>query len=161
MVSNTMGVRQLMVAVALTLSANVVLAQDGHANPLGMPGMAIKITRSVMIDIQDTMRFTPSSVAVKRDRSGPFMRQHWRREKLALIHLYRTGYGARTCVPSSGPMRRSSARAKLALCAQAQSVLAVRPATPVPTQSVCRPDSCAAPDRQVPGALAPSVWATN
>ena len=47
-------------------------AEEGHASALGEPGNAAKITRTVDIVMSDAMRYTPSSIKVKRGETIRF-----------------------------------------------------------------------------------------
>ena len=55
-------------------------AADGHAHEhghgdadaIGMPGTAAKVTRTVTVDMTDTMRFTPSSISAKQGETIRF-----------------------------------------------------------------------------------------
>ena len=44
-----------------------------HAGSFGMPGDAAKVTRTVNVGMDDGMRFTPSSIAVKRGETIRFV----------------------------------------------------------------------------------------
>ena len=48
-------------------------AHDGHASALGKPGDAKKVSRTVEITMSDAMRFSPASVAVKRNETIRFV----------------------------------------------------------------------------------------
>ena len=48
-------------------------AHEGHASALGKPGDRKKVSRTVEITMNDTMRFTPASVAVKRNETVRFV----------------------------------------------------------------------------------------
>lgn len=59
-------------AIALAISASAFAAGNaadghshGHGDAIGVPGKAAEISRTVQIDMTDTMRFNPASVAVK------------------------------------------------------------------------------------------------
>ena len=45
----------------------------GHAFPLGKPGDPKKVTRSVEITMSDAMRYSPASIAVKRNETIRFV----------------------------------------------------------------------------------------
>ena len=47
-------------------------ADEGHASPLGQPGNPAKVTRTVDIVMSDAMRYTPSSIKVKRGETIRF-----------------------------------------------------------------------------------------
>ena len=57
-----------MLTVSLLAGTVPAFADPGHgkALPFGRPGQADKATRTVHIDMSDEMRFTPSSLRVKR-----------------------------------------------------------------------------------------------
>ena len=46
---------------------------DGHAAALGKPGDPLKVTRSVEVEMNDTMRFRPDSIRVKRGETIRFV----------------------------------------------------------------------------------------
>jgi len=46
---------------------------DGHAATLGMPGDPGKVTRDVEVEMNDTMRFKPASIRVKRGETIRFI----------------------------------------------------------------------------------------
>ena len=46
---------------------------DGHAAALGKPGDPLKVTRSVEVEMNDTMRFRPDSIQVKRGETIRFV----------------------------------------------------------------------------------------
>jgi uncharacterized cupredoxin-like copper-binding protein len=46
---------------------------DGHAAALGKPGDPGKVTRSVEVEMNDTMRFRPDSIRVKRGETIRFL----------------------------------------------------------------------------------------
>jgi uncharacterized cupredoxin-like copper-binding protein len=48
-------------------------SNDGHASALGKPGDPKMVSRAVEITMSDAMRFTPSSVAVKRNETIRFV----------------------------------------------------------------------------------------
>ena len=48
-------------------------SQEGHASALGKPGDAKKVSRTVEITMSDAMRFSPASVAVKRNETIRFV----------------------------------------------------------------------------------------
>jgi uncharacterized cupredoxin-like copper-binding protein len=68
----------LAIALALsTAAAHAAGAADGHSHApndaIGVPGKAGKVSRTVTVDMTDNMRFTPSSVAVKRGETIRFV----------------------------------------------------------------------------------------
>jgi uncharacterized cupredoxin-like copper-binding protein len=46
---------------------------DGHASALGKPGDPGKVTRSIVVEMSDAMRFKPASVRVKRGETIRFI----------------------------------------------------------------------------------------
>lgn len=46
---------------------------DGHAAALGKPGDPGKVTRSIRVEMSDTMRFKPASIKVKRGETIRFI----------------------------------------------------------------------------------------
>jgi len=46
---------------------------DGHAAALGKPGDSGKVTRSIQVEMNDTMRFKPASIKVKRGETIRFI----------------------------------------------------------------------------------------
>ena len=46
---------------------------DGHAATLGKPGDPNKVTRSIRVEMNDTMRFKPASIKVKRGETIRFV----------------------------------------------------------------------------------------
>ena len=48
-------------------------SHEGHASALGKPGDAKKVSRTVEITMSDAMRFSPASVAVKRNETIRFV----------------------------------------------------------------------------------------
>ena len=65
-------------ACALLVSANAVFSQHSHSGShdneaIGKPGIASKVTRTVKVDMSDTMRFTPSSIAVRQGETIRFV----------------------------------------------------------------------------------------
>lgn len=68
------------VAIAGLLAASCALASGTHAGghahadtPYGEPGLAAKVTRTVNVDAADSMRFTPSLIAVKKGETIRFV----------------------------------------------------------------------------------------
>lgn len=62
--------RNLLIAIPALLLAMTAMAAGNHGGghgdeAIGKPGVAAKVTRTVNVDMTDTMRFTPSSIAVK------------------------------------------------------------------------------------------------
>ena len=46
---------------------------DGHATAIGKPGDPGKVTRSIRVEMNDTMRFKPASINVKRGETIRFI----------------------------------------------------------------------------------------
>lgn len=64
-------------ALALTAMAHAAQAAGPHAgshdeSAIGEPGKAASVTRTVRIDMSDTMRFSPSSIAAKQGETVRF-----------------------------------------------------------------------------------------
>ena len=49
------------------------LQADGHATALGKPGDSKKITRTIEVEMNDTMRFKPASIKVKSGETIRFL----------------------------------------------------------------------------------------
>lgn len=43
-----------------------------HESPIGKPGVAAKVNRTITVDMDDTMRYTPSEIQVKRGETIRF-----------------------------------------------------------------------------------------
>jgi uncharacterized cupredoxin-like copper-binding protein len=57
-----------------TFAAGNHAGGHGHGTEaIGKPGVAAKVTRTVQIDMTDNMRFTPSSVTVRKDETVRFV----------------------------------------------------------------------------------------
>lgn len=55
------------IASALVLAASAAMAGPGHgSNPVGEPGKASQVARTVDVDMTDNMRFTPGEISVKQ-----------------------------------------------------------------------------------------------
>lgn len=74
----------IVAGIALTLSVNGALADgnhakksgrhgDGHASSLGKPGDPKKVTRTIEVGMNDTMRFAPANIAVKSGETIRFV----------------------------------------------------------------------------------------
>jgi uncharacterized cupredoxin-like copper-binding protein len=63
----------LLSLVAITGAAFAHGDDDHHASALGRPGDPAKVSRTVDVEMNDTMRFTPSSIAVKRGETIRFV----------------------------------------------------------------------------------------
>jgi len=69
-----------LVTLAATCFAAVVTAAGSHAGghgnddaAIGMPGQAAKVTRTIQVDMADTMRFTPTSMVVTQGETIRFV----------------------------------------------------------------------------------------
>lgn len=78
--SNTLSAGFAVFATSLLLSTGAVLASgthagghDHHEEAIGKPGIASAVTRTVNIDMSDSMRFTPASVQVKQGETIRFV----------------------------------------------------------------------------------------
>jgi len=65
------------------LAASAAFAGGTHGgghdeSPIGEPGVAANVTRTIEVDAADSMRFTPSNVSVKKRRNHPFCHQELR-----------------------------------------------------------------------------------
>ena len=60
-------------AALLAAGASALAHGDEHALPLGQPGDPSKASRTVQITMNDTMRFSPASIAVKRNETIRFV----------------------------------------------------------------------------------------
>ena len=75
--------RNILIAIPgifLALTSLNALAAGTHAGghghddeAIGKPGLASKVTRTVKVDMLDTMRFTPSSLAIKQGETIRFV----------------------------------------------------------------------------------------
>lgn len=63
----------LVSALALASLSLSAFAHDEHADAMGKPGEAAKVTRTMTIDMNDTMRFTPGVIKVKRGDTIKFV----------------------------------------------------------------------------------------
>ena len=69
----------LIVVLAVILSSSFVGASGNHAGghddstAIGQPGKPEKVTRTVTVDMSDTMRFTPSNINVTQGETIRFM----------------------------------------------------------------------------------------
>ena len=66
-----------LIALALLCTAGARAAGSGHdahheSDAIGRPGMAARATRTVKVDMNDTMRFTPATVDVKQNETIRF-----------------------------------------------------------------------------------------
>lgn len=69
---------QLIAACAILAGASGTFAAGSHAGghgtqAIGKPGVAAKATRTIAIDMSDTMRFTPSTIKVRRGETIRFV----------------------------------------------------------------------------------------
>ena len=73
--------RNILIAIpgfVLALTGLNAMASGTHAGghddeAIGKPGLASKVTRTVNVDMLDTMRFTPSSLAIKQGETIRFV----------------------------------------------------------------------------------------
>jgi uncharacterized cupredoxin-like copper-binding protein len=66
------------VFAATDLAASAALAGGTHGgehdeSPIGEPGVAAKVTRTIQVDAADSMRFTPSNVSMKKGETIRFV----------------------------------------------------------------------------------------
>ena len=60
-------------AVAATAGGTHAGGHDHDESAIGQPGQATKVSRTVQVDMADTMRFTPSKFTVKRGETIRFV----------------------------------------------------------------------------------------
>lgn len=70
--------RSSCVLAAAALATSAALAAGNHAgghhdSPIGEPGVAANVSRTIEVDAADTMRFTPSDVSVKKGETIRFV----------------------------------------------------------------------------------------
>ena len=72
--------RSILIAVPAVLLAISAMAAGTHTGghghddeAVGKPGLAAKVSRTIKVDMLDTMRFTPSSLAVKQGETIRFV----------------------------------------------------------------------------------------
>ena len=74
---NTLRTAFIVASLAFASTVHAAGNADGHthaqADAIGVPGKAGKISRTVQVDMTDTMRFNPASVAVKRGETIRFV----------------------------------------------------------------------------------------
>ena len=59
---------------ALVLAASAAMAGPGHgSSPVGEPGEAARATRTVEVDMTDSMRFTPGEISVRQGETVRFV----------------------------------------------------------------------------------------
>lgn len=58
---------------------------DGHAAALGKPGDPGKVTRSIRVEMNDTMRFKPASIKVKRGETIRFIARNTGKVKHEMV----------------------------------------------------------------------------
>ncbi|WP_211466733.1 cupredoxin domain-containing protein [Collimonas silvisoli] len=46
---------------------------EGHAAALGKPGVAAKVSKTMSVDMNDNMRFTPATITIKRGETVKFI----------------------------------------------------------------------------------------
>ena len=69
----------LTTSIAASLLATAALAGGSHGGghgktePIGKPGKAANVTRTINIDMNDTMRYTPSSIDAKQGETIKFI----------------------------------------------------------------------------------------
>jgi uncharacterized cupredoxin-like copper-binding protein len=71
---NTNSLRAGILLTALLLAVSAASAGGTHGdNPVGEPGKAEQVTRSVNIDMTDNMRFAPAEISVKQGETIRFV----------------------------------------------------------------------------------------
>lgn len=75
-----MKINSIITSIAITLLASTATAAGDHAgghhgdfDAIGQPGKAAKVTRTVTIDMTDSMRFTPSDITAKQGETIKFI----------------------------------------------------------------------------------------
>jgi uncharacterized cupredoxin-like copper-binding protein len=64
----------LVTAAAAATAGGAHAGGDGHDDSaIGQPGQATKVTRTIRVDMADTMRFTPASISVKQGETIRFV----------------------------------------------------------------------------------------
>jgi len=59
---------------ALVLASAATFASGTHGdNPVGEPGKAAEVTRTINVDMTDNMRFTPAEISVAQDETVRFV----------------------------------------------------------------------------------------
>ena len=77
--SNLMlSTRTSLVVAALLVASSAALASGAHAgghgdSAIGKPGVAAKVNRTIMVDMTDNMRYTPSDIKVKQGETVRFV----------------------------------------------------------------------------------------
>ena len=77
-VKSNIASRAGFVFAAVALATSVAVAGGNHAgghgeSPIGQPGVAANVTRTIEVDAADSMRFTPSDVSVKKGETIRFV----------------------------------------------------------------------------------------
>ena len=69
------SISSTLLAVSLTATAagNHVGGHGHDESPIGQPGVASKVTRTIRLDMTDNMRFTPSNISVKQGETIRFV----------------------------------------------------------------------------------------
>lgn len=70
--------RSSLVFAAAALAASATLAGGTHSgghneSPIGEPGVAVNVSRTIEVDAADSMRFTPSNLLVKKGETIRFV----------------------------------------------------------------------------------------
>ncbi len=75
-----LSIRSAAIAALATFSAVAALASGTHAgghghsdDAIGKPGVAANATRTIKVDMTDSMRFTPASIEVKQNETVRFL----------------------------------------------------------------------------------------
>jgi uncharacterized cupredoxin-like copper-binding protein len=74
----TKSIAPLLTAIAMATIATATLASGNHAgghddSAIGKAGVASKVTRTITVDMADTMRYTPSDIQVKKGETIRFV----------------------------------------------------------------------------------------
>jgi uncharacterized cupredoxin-like copper-binding protein len=70
--------RSSVVVAVTTMAASAVIAGGTHGgghgeSSIGEPGIAAKVSRTILVDAADSMRFTPSNISVKKGETIRFV----------------------------------------------------------------------------------------
>lgn len=74
----TLSTRTSLIFAAVVVASSAALASGNHAgghheSPIGKPGVATKVNRTISVDMADTMRYTPSEIKVKKGETIRFV----------------------------------------------------------------------------------------
>jgi uncharacterized cupredoxin-like copper-binding protein len=74
----TLSTRTSLIFAAVVVASSAAMASGNHAgghheSPIGKPGVATKVNRTISVDMADTMRYTPSEIKVKKGETIRFV----------------------------------------------------------------------------------------